>query len=166
MERDIIRKYLDIRETKSGILTEGGKCLYLYGNICCEARCRRFFLRSEQTEICSEYAEGFLVMRSSDRSSVYRSSKRMLKVKELIVLYEIDFEQSSMYGVFSGGNELPLADSHFTDRRISELIDRLITGGEPAGTASGKRLEALEQAVITGEVNALNDLFIHGKPIE
>ncbi len=63
MERDIIRKYLDIRETKSGILTEDGKCLYLYGNICCEARCRRFFLRSE-------YAESFLVVRSSDRSSV------------------------------------------------------------------------------------------------
>lgn len=166
MERDIIRKYLDIRETKSGILTEGGKCLYLYGNICCEARCRRFFLRSEQTEICSEYAEGFLVVRSSDRSSVYHNSKRMLRVKELIVLYEIDFEQSSMYGVFSGGKYLPLADSHFTDRRISELIDRLIVGGETSDTAAGKRLEALEQAVVTGEVNALNDLFLHGKPIE
>lgn len=166
MERDIIRKYLDIRETKSGILTEGGKCLYLYGNICCEARCRRFFLRSEQTEICSEYAEGFLVVRSSDRSSVYHNSKRMLRVKELIVLYEIDFEQSSMYGVFSGGKDLPLADSHFTDRRISELIDRLIVGGETSDTAAGKRLEALEQAVVTGEVNALNDLFLHGKPIE
>ena len=161
MERDIIRKYLDIRETKSGILTEGGKCLYLYGNICCEARCRRFFLRSEQTEICSEYAEGFLVVRSSDRSSVYHNSKRMLRVKELI-----DFEQSSMYGVFSGGKDLPLADSHFTDRRISELIDRLIVGGETSDTAAGKRLEALEQAVVTGEVNALNDLFLHGKPIE
>lgn len=166
MERDIIRKYLDIRETKSGILTEGGKCLYLYGNICCEARCRRFFLRSEQTEICSEYAEGFLVVRSSDRSSVYHNSKRMLRVKELIVLYEINFEQSSMYGVFSGGKDLLLADSHFTDRRISELIDRLIMGGETSDTAAGKRLEALEQAVVTGEVNALNDLFLHGKPIE
>lgn len=166
MERDIIRKYLDIRETKSGILTEGGKCLYLYGNICCEARCRRFFLRSEQTEICSEYAEGFLIVRSSDRSSVCHNSKRMLRVKELIVLYEIDFEQSSMYGVFSGGKDLPLADSHFTDRRISELIDRLIVGGETSDTAAGKRLEALEQAVMTGEVNALNDLFLHGKPIE
>lgn len=166
MERDIIRKYLDIRETKSGILTEDGKCLYLYGNICCEAKCRRFYLRSEQTEICSEYAEGFLVVRSSDRSSVYHNSKRMLRVKELIVLYEIDFEQSSMYGVFSGGKDLLLADSHFTDRRISELIDRLIVGGETSDTAAGKRLEALEQAVMTGEVNALNDLFLHGKPIE
>ncbi len=90
----------------------------------------------------------------------------MLRVKELIVLYEIDFEQSSMYGVFSGGIDLPLVDSHFTDRRISELIDRLIVGGETSDTAAGKRLEALEQAVVTGEVNALNDLFLHGKPIE
>lgn len=166
MERDIIRKYLDIKETKSGILTESGKCIYLYGNICCEAKCRRFYLRSEQTEICSEYAEGFLIVRSGNRSNVYHDSKRMLRVKELIVLYEIDFEDSTMYGVFSGGKELPLADSHFTDRRISELIERLIVGGEAPEISANKRFEALEQAVITGEVNALNDLFLHGKPIE
>lgn len=166
MERDIIRKYLDIKETKSGILTESGKCVYLYGNICCKAKCRRFYLRTEQTEICSEYAEGFLIVRSGDRSNVYHDSKRMLKVKELIVLYEINFESSTMYGVFSGGNELPLVDSHFTDRRISELIERLIVGAETSDISASKRLETLEQAVITGEVNALNDLFMHGKPIK
>ena len=62
--------------------------------------------------------------------------------------------------MFSGGKEFTLADAHFTDGRIAKLIDRLLVGNRDTGTVVKEDFKALEEAVRTGEVKALNEIYL------
>lgn len=157
---DIIKGYMELTGTKSGFMMTGGKCVYLYNNVCCEAKCRRVLLRSDGDEIFTEYAEGLFVSRCGAKLTAYRDSRRLLGVRECIVLYEVPLKNDPLYGVFSGGAELTLADAHFTDGRIAGLIDRLLIGNHDAETVIKEEFKALEEAVRTGEVRALNEIYL------
>lgn len=163
---ELLEQYTAITETKSGILMTQGKCIYLYNNVCCEAVCRRVMLRSDSTEILAEYADNLFVSRSADKLTAYRSNRRLLKVRELIILYKIPFNDGGLYGVFSYEKDKRLMDAHFTDRRISDLIDSLIIGDNSTSTAITKHFKQLEEAVRSGEISALNKLYINGKKIQ
>ena len=157
---DIMKEYLALAGTKSGFIMTDGKCVYLYNNVCCEAKCRRVLLSSESDEVFAEYAEGLFISRCGTKFTVYRNSRRLLGVRECILLYEVPLENDPLYGVFSGGTELTLADSQFTDGRIAELIDRLLMGNRGAGTVVKEEFKALEEAVRTGEIKALNEIYL------
>lgn len=157
---DIMKEYMKLTGTKSGFMMTGGKCIYLYNGVCCEAKCRRVLLRSDNDEVFAEFAEGLFVSRCGAKFTAYRDSRRLLGVRECIALYEIPFENDPLYGVFSGGTEFTLADAHFTDGRIAELIDRLLVGNHDTGTVVGEEFKALDEAVRTGEVKALNEIYL------
>lgn len=154
---DIMKGYMELIGTKSGFMMTGGKCVYLYNNVCCEAKCRRIMLRSDGDEVFAEYAEGLFVSRCGAKFAAYRDSRRLLGVRECI---EVPLKNDPLYGVFSGGVELTLADSHFTDDRIAELIDRLLIGNHDTVTVVKEEFETLEEAVRTGEVRALNEIYL------
>lgn len=157
---DIMKEYMAFTGSKSGFMMTGGKCVYLHNNVCCEAECRRVLLNSERDGIFAEYAEGVFVSRCGAKFTAYKNSRRLLGVRECIVLYEIPLESDPLYGVFSGGKEFTLADAHFTDGRIAELIDRLLVGNRDTGTVVKEDFKALEEAVRTGEVRALNEIYL------
>lgn len=160
----IIKEYMMLTGTKSGIMMTGGKCVYLYNNVCCEAKCRRVLLSSDGDEVFAEYADGLFVSRCGEKFTAYKNERRLLGVRECIVLYEVPLENDPLYGVFLGGAELTLADAHFTDGRIAELIDRLLTGSHCADKAVVEEFRALEEAVRTGEIRALNEIYLkYGK---
>lgn len=157
---DIMKEYMELIGTKSGFMMTGGKCVYLYNKVCCEAKCRRILLRSDGDEVFAEYAEGLFVSRCGAKFTAYRNSRRLLGVRECIVLYEVPLEIDPLYGVFSGGTELTLADAHFTDSRIAELIDSLLVGDHYTETVVKEEFKALEEAVRTGEISALNKIYL------
>lgn len=157
---DIMKEYMELIGTKSGFMMTGGKCVYLYNNVCCEAKCRRILLRSDSDEVFAEYAVGLFVSRCGAKFTAYKNLRRLLGVRECIVLYEIPLEGDPLYGVFSGGAEFTLADAHFTDGRIAELIDRLLVGNRDAETVISEDFKALEEAVRTGEISALNKIYL------
>ena len=163
---ELLKDYTAIAETKSGFLMTQGKCFYLYNNVCCEAICRRVMLRSDNTEILAEYADNLFVSRSADKLTAYRSKRRLLKVKELMILYEIPFDEDELYGVFAYEKDKRLMDSHFTDVRISELIDSLIIGEDHAKSTKAEDFKNLEERIRSGEISALNKLYINGKKIQ
>lgn len=163
---ELLENYTEITETKSGFLMTEGKCIYLYNNVCCEAVCRRVMLRSDNTEILAEYADNLFVSRSADKLTAYRNNRRLLKVSELIILYEIPFDSDNLYGVFAYEKDKRLMDAHFTDERISELIDSLIIGESSANTTINEQFKELEETVRSGEISALNKLYINGKKIQ
>lgn len=157
---DIMKDYLEFTGSKSGFMMIGGKCVYLHNNVCCDAECRRVLLNSERSGIFAEYAEGVFVSRCGAKFTAYRNSRRLLGVRECIVLYEVPLENDPLYGVFLGGTEFTLADAHFTDVRIAELIDRLLVGNRGTGMVAKDDFKALEEAVRTGEVKALNEIYL------
>lgn len=157
---EIIKEYSALVGTKSGFFTENGKFVYLYNNVCCGAKCRRILLKTKSEDILAEYAEGLFVWRCGAALRVYRDSRRLLGVSELIALYEIPLESDPLYGVLAGGTEFTLADAHFTDGRIAELIDRLLVGGRGADTVVKEEFRALEEAVRNGEIGALNEVYM------
>lgn len=160
----MIKEYIMLTGTKSGFMMTGGKCVYLYNNVCCEAKCHRVLLNSESNEVFAKYADGLFVSRCGAKFNAYRNERRLLGVRECILLYEVPLENAPLYGVFFGGDKLTLADAHFTDGRIAELIDRLLTGSHCAGKVVMEEFIALEEAVRTGEIRALNEICLkYGK---
>ncbi|MCM1166602.1 MAG: hypothetical protein NC299_04055 [Lachnospiraceae bacterium] len=157
---EIMKEYTALEGAKSGFFTADGKFVYLYNNVCCEGVCRRILLKSKSDEILAEYADDLFVWRCGAALRVYRNSRRLLGVGELIALYEIPLESDPLYGVFVGGTEFTLGDSHFTDGRIAELIDRLLVGGRGADTVVKDEFRALAEAVRNGEVGALNEVYL------
>ncbi len=162
---ELLEEYSVITETKSGFLMTQGKCVYLYNNICCEAACRRVLLQTDSTEILAEYADLF-ICRSGAKLTVYRKARRLLKVRQLMILYEIPSVDGGLYGVFAYEKDKRLMDSHFTDGRIAELIDSLLIGENSTRSAISEEFKKLEEAVRTGEVSALNKVYINGKNIQ
>lgn len=163
---DPINHYCGITANKSGMLFTHGKSIYLYNNVCCEAISRRVLLRSEDIEILSERTDELLVYRSGAELAVYKDNKRLLRVDELVILYEIPCDDNSLFGVFAFKRNLRLMDSHFTDERILQLIDELIVGVSKSDTESVEEFHRLEQAVRAGEVNLLNRVYVNGKAVE
>lgn len=163
---ELLKSYSAITETKSGFLMTHGKCIYLYNNICCDAVCRRILLHADKTEILAEYADNLFICRSGAELMVYRNSRRSLKVQELMILYEIPSDGGGLYGVFAYEKDKRLMDSHFTDSRITELIDSLLIGESNTHSTISKKFQKLEEAVRTGEVSALNKIYINGKKIQ
>lgn len=157
---DTLEKYNSFTGEKSGFITQSGKLIYLYNNACCEANCRRILLRSERENILSEYYDDLIITRCGTSFEVYCNSRRLLGVRECMILYEVVLPENSLFGAFTGGKELLLADSHFTDPRILELIDRLIVGGKAPETSLNKEFSELERAVRIGEVKALNEIYL------
>lgn len=163
---ELLESYTAITETKSGFLMPHGKCIYLYNNVCCEAACHRVLLKADNTEILAEYADNLFISRSAEKLTAYRDTRRLLKVRELIILYEIPFDDGGLYGVFAFEKDKRLMDSHFTDERLSELIDSLIIGESSTNSNITEQFKQLEDAVRSGEVSALNKLYINGKKIQ
>lgn len=161
---EVLKKYDAFSGTKSGFLSENGKLIYLYNDVCCEAKSRRILLKSAREEILAEYADGLTITRCGAKFEVYKMSRRLLDIKECIVLYKVELSENSLFGAFTAGKELMLADSHFTDERVLELIDRLIVGGNAPVTALNEKFSELERAVRIGEVKALNEIYLkYGK---
>lgn len=163
---ELLKIYTEISTTKSGLLMTAGKCVYLYNNVCCEAICRRVLLRAENTEILAERADDLLVYRSGADLCAYKNTQRILKISELIILYEIPSDEGSLNGVFACGNNLRLMDSHFTDNRITELINHLIIGETSSDHMKVEEFKRLEEALRTGELSALNKIYVNGKKIQ
>ena len=157
---EVLKKYDAFSGAKSGFITQNGKLIYLYNDVCCEAKCRRILLKSAREEILAEYADGLTITRCGAKFEVYKKSRRLLGIRECIVLYEVTLSENSLLGAFMGGKELMLADSHFTDGRVFELIDRLIVGGNAPDTALKEEFNELERAVRIGEVKALNEIYL------
>ncbi len=163
---ELLEEYSAIPETKSGFLMTHGKCVYLYNNICCEAACRRVMLQADSTEILAEYTDELFICHSGAKLTVYRGGRRLLKVRELMILYEIPSVDGGLYGVFAYEKDKRLMDSHFTDGRIAELIDSLLIGENSTRSEISEEFKKLEEAVRTGEVSALNKIYINGKNIQ
>lgn len=162
---ELLNDYLKVSAAKSGLLMTAGKCVYLYNNICCEAACRCVLLRSERTEILAEYADELLVYRGGSNITAYRNGRRVLKLNEVIILYEISLGEEGLCGVFAYEKGARLMDAHFTDARISDFIKSLIIGEHQAEPAMNKELKKLEEAVRKGEISALNKIYVDGKDI-
>lgn len=157
---DALEKYNSFTGEKSGFITQSGKLIYLYNNACCEAKCRRVLLRSERENILADYFGDLIITRCGANFEVYCNSRRLLGVSECVILYEVVLSENSLCGAFTGGKELLLADSHFTDPRVLKLIDRLIVGESAAEPVLGERFKELEEAVRIGEVKALNEIYL------
>lgn len=157
---ETLGKYCGFTGEKSGFVFDGGKLVYLYNDICCEAICRRVLLRSDGGEFFSEYVGGLTVTRCGTRLEASVNSKRLFRVSECVILYEIALAENSLYGAFTGGKEFLLADSHFTDERVLLLIDRLLIGRYSVANAPTQNLAELEEAVRTGEIRALNEMYL------
>lgn len=163
---DLLQNYSGISETKSGILMTSGKCVYLYNNACCESVCHRVLIRADKLEILAERVDDLFVYRHSAEIYAFKNLKRILKIREIIILYEIQFESGGLYGVFAYENGVRLMDSHFTDGRISDLIDSLILGKSRAELSKSEEFKRLEEAIRTGEVSALNKIYVNGGNID
>lgn len=159
---DLLQNYSEISGTKSGILMTSGKCVYLYNNACCEAVCHRVLIRADKLEIFAELADDLFVYRYGADIYAFKNVKRILKIKEIIILYEIPSENGGLYGVFAYEKGVRLMDSHFADGRISELINSLILGESRAEFSESEEFKRLEEAIRTGEVSALNKIYING----
>lgn len=162
---DLLNDYLNIGSTKSGFLMSGGKCVYLYNNLCCDAICRRVLMKADKVEILAEYADELLFFRDGASLKAYKGGKRILKISELIVPYEIPSRGGGLCGVFAYEMDKRLIDAHFTDVRILELIDSMIVGNRITDPALIEKFRELEEAVRTGEVSALNKIYLNGKNI-
>lgn len=159
---DLLQNYSEVSETKSGILMASGKCVYLYNNACCEAICHRVLIRVDKLEILADCTDDLFVYRYGAEIYAFKNSKRILKIKEIIILYEIPSENGGIYGVFAYENGVRLMDSHFTDGRVSELIDSLILGENHTEISKSEEFKKLEEVIRTGEVSALNKIYING----
>lgn len=162
---DLLQNYSGISETKSGFLMTSGKCVYLYNNACCESVCHRILIRADNLEILAECADDLFVYRYGAEIYAFKNLKRILKVREIIILYDIPSENRGLYGVFAYENGVRLMDSHFTDSRISELIDSLILGENRAEISKSEEFKKLEEAIRTGEISALNKIYVNGSNI-
>lgn len=136
---ELLKDYLNIGSTKSGFLMTGGKCVYLYNNVCNDAVCKRVLLIADKTEILADYADELLFFRDGAKFTTYKGGKCILKISELIILYEIPSEDGGLCGVFAYEKDQRLMDAHFTDARILELIDSLIVGKQNTDPALNEK---------------------------
>lgn len=162
---EILNEYLDVDVSKSGFMMTGGKSIYLYDNLCCDAECLRILLKSEKHDIDAAYSEDFLLTCTGTKLTAYCGFRRVLKLSALILEYRITLPEGELYGIFTGGSELPAADIRFTDKRITQLTDYLMSGGKQCSFQPSGKFTELEKAVESGELRTLCRLYSNGRPI-
>ncbi len=164
--KELVKDYLEISGQKSGILMTGGRTIYLYDNLCCGAQCEYLSVKSDTCTIITEYRDDVIIIRTPSQCIVYINGKRLLKVRELLMLYNVQMSMSVLYGIFTGGNELPPSDIRYTDKRISDIFRYLLTGRQKKAMAVNKQIELLEQAISDSNVKMLSELYLNGTLID
>lgn len=163
---EMIQKYLDTSCVKCGFLTCGSKAFYLFGKQCCEANMLRIELRCESTEISTESIDNILITMRDDCCVAYLGGRKILRLKELILSYEIPLESSPIFGIMTGGREFQPQSVQFSDGRISVLINALIDRRKAANEFHSKELAELAHSLESREVKALSLMFAEGRPIQ
>lgn len=163
---EMIQKYLDTSCVKYGFLTCGNKSFFLLGKQCCEATLIRLTLRSESTEISTDSVENLLVTMRDECCDAYIGGKKILRLKELLISYEIPLESSPIFGVMTGGRAFPTESLQFSDVRIAMLINMLIDRRKAAGEYHSRELSELARSLESREVKALSRMYAAFKPIE
>ncbi len=155
---DIISEYLSANVTKSGLLMVGGKCLYLYGELCCEAECSFITINENSFSSSGEFINDLFIMKTGTKITLYKNYRRVLQLKELISIYRIPLPDGEINGIFTGGQEVFNTEMQFTDRRIADLVKYLITGNRRNRVAVRGEFQKLEQAIASGEVKELSQV--------
>ncbi len=164
--KDLLDEYIKLNVKKSGFLMTGGKCLYLYSNLCCDSECLRLILKSDSHDVDAQYSDNFMVICTDAKTTVFCGLCRVSDLSELILQYRITLSDSELYGTFTGGKELPAADIRYTDKRVSMLINYLMSVRNSKNTITSKEIQMLEQTISTGELKAICELYTMGKSIE
>lgn len=60
---EAVEKYKLYPRTKSGIIFDHGKCVYLHNDACFEAKCHRVLLRADKKEILAEWLDELVITR-------------------------------------------------------------------------------------------------------
>lgn len=153
---EMIQKYLDTSCVKCGFLTCGNKSFYLL----------RVVLRSESAEISADSADNLLVtMRDDCCCEAYLGGKKILRLKELILSYEIPLESSPIFGMISGGKAFPAQSVQFSDIKIAVLLNALLDRRKAADEFHSRELAELARSLESHEVKALSQMYAAGKPI-
>lgn len=163
---EMIQKYLDTSCVKCGFLTCGNKSFYLFGKQCCEANLLRVVIRSESAEISADSADNLLVtMRDDCCCEAYLGGKKILRLKELILSYEIPLESSPIFGMISGGRAFPAQSVQLSNIKIAVLLNALLDRRKAADEFHSRELAELVHSLESHEVKALSRMYAAGKPI-
>ncbi len=164
-----LKKYPSVQGRKSGMFMAGDRCFYLYGNRCCEAKCELLMINSDNIGILSDSHARLLVYLTQGGEktgfTLYCGGKLSLRIKEFVLLYSIPLVNHELCGVISGGTELPVQDSQFTDPKLLELLKGLIHRQRNVCGYTDENFREIAKELEGREINALNDLYLAGKPI-
>lgn len=163
---EMIQKYLDTSCVKCGFLTCGNKSFYLFGKQCCEATLIRLTLSSESTKLSTDSVENLLVTMRGECCEAYLGGKKILRLKELLISYEIPLESSPIFGIMTGGRTFPTESVQFSDIRIAMLINMLIDQRKAAEEYHSRELSELARSLDSHEVRALSRMYAAFRPIE
>lgn len=146
------------------------KCIKLIFDLtvkqCCEANLLRVVIRSESAEISADSADNLLVtMRDDCCCEAYLGGKKILRLKELILSYEIPLESSPIFGMISGGREFPAQSVQFSDIKIAGLLNALLDRRKASDEFHSRELAELARSLESHEVKALSQMYAAGKPI-
>lgn len=155
----IIDEYLMKDGNKSGLLMSKGKCVYFYGEKCCEAVCHLISINGD----ISEYVDELFIMKNGTTVTLYRNFRRVLQLEELIAVYSILLPEGELNGIITSGQRLNNAEMLFTDGRIADFVKYLITGNSKRCFPLITEFQALEQAVSSGQAKALTQLNSCGR---
>ena len=142
---EMIQKYLDTSCVKCGFLTCGNKSFYLFGKQCS--------------------VENLLVTMRDDCCEAYLGGKKILRLKELVLSYEIPLESSPIFGMISGGRAFPAQSVQFSDIKIAVLLNALLDRRKAADEFHSRELAELARSLESHEVKALSQMYAAGKPI-
>lgn len=162
-----LKKYIEVEGQKSGFIVRNKSGLYLFGNRCCEAVCELLIINSERLEVNSDSCDDLLMYISEDckKTTVYKSSKLILNIKELLLIYTVPLGEKKICGILSGGTSLPCQDVHYSDERISRLLRAILKHKEPTRNTSNSYFGGIAKELEKAEIKALSELNLHGEGI-
>lgn len=166
-----LKRYPGITGKKSGFLITGGKCFYLFGNRCCEAKCELLMINSDSMSVMSDTHESLLAYLSEESSDgvqglrLYIGGKMALRVRELVLMYSVPLNGHEFCGIISGGMALPTQDVRFTDNRLTEVIRTLLQRREEVHFTADEQIKQLALSIERDEVKALSELHLAGMPL-
>ena len=161
-----LNHYLSLSGQKSGFLMAGGEAKYLFGNRYCPAECRLVKLKTDTSDILTQYSDEMLVTVSGEKQpTVFINGKRILRLQELVLIYSVLTSSGELYGVISGG-EYPAGDFHFTEQQLCELLVTALTNKQERLRYYTSELIELKKQMENNEIKALNGLYLDGNPIE
>lgn len=145
------------------------KCIKLIFDLtvkqCCEANLLRVVIRSESAEISADSVDNLLVTMRDDCCEAYLGGKKILRLKELILSYEIPLESSPIFGMISGGRAFPAQSVQFSDIKIAVLLNALLDRRKAADEFHSRELAELARSLESHEVKTLSQMYAAGKPI-